>query len=553
MTIKLHHWRGKTAAAASKASVHRMVASKTGGTLVVLRRTKDRAILGSLAFPPSQEYFSVIQGIFSIMAAHGEPLGAKKRLDSWKEIAAFFGRDERTVKRWEKERRLPVYRVPGSARGSVFAYAEELAEWLKAPNDALDAAESAAAEAVSAEEDSGREVAGKVLPIKVQVDSPVPSLAPALHLVRPPARLAWARKFLWLAPVALVAGSFLVLSFSHREPRFKNALAAPQPPNAEAQDLYLKGRYYFEKRTPADLNTAVDFFTQAIVHDPGYAAPYVGMADSYNLLREYSAMPPQEAFPRARAAASKAVELDPNSAEAHTSLAFASFWGFFDAPTADREFERAIELDPNLPRAHHWYATFLIDIGRNQEALAEIERARRLDPSSTPILADKGFILAEAGKKEEARKLLTQLTASQPDFVPSHRYLGQEIYFKEGDYTGYFEEMGTVARLRKDTKAEKDIAAEKNSYASSGVRGLLEERLTAAQESFEHGSGSAFELAQAYAALGRSTEAMKYLKIAYQRHDLLLTTLTATKEFQPMHQDAEFRDLVAKIGLPPVQ
>jgi tetratricopeptide (TPR) repeat protein len=520
--------------------------------LVVLRKTRHRAILRSLAFPPRQEYFSVIQGIFSIMAAHGEPLGAKKRLDSWKEIAAFFGRDERTVKRWEKERRLPVYRVPGSARGSVFAYAEELAEWLKAPNDALESAESGAAETVPADEDRG-EAAGKVLPIKVQVDGPAASPAPALHLVRAPARLAWARKFLWLAPLALIAGSFLALSLSHREPRFKNALAAPQPPNAEAQDLYLKGRYYFEKRTPTDLNTAVDFFTQAIVHDPAYAAPYVGMADSYNLLREYSAMPPQEAFPRARAAASKAVELDPNSAEAHTSLAFASFWGFFDAAAADHEFERAIELDPNLPRAHHWYATFLIDIGRNQEALAEIERARQLDPSSTPILADKGFILAEAGKKEEARKLLTQLAASQPEFVPPHRYLGQEIYFKEGNYTGYFEEMGTVARLRNDTKAEKDIAAEKNAYASGGVRGLLEERLAATQESFNHGTGSAFELARAYASLGRSMEATKYLEIAYQRHDLLLTTLTATTEFQSMHRDSGFRDLVAKIGLPPVQ
>ena len=162
--------------------------------------------------------------------------------------------------------------------------------------------------------------------------------------------------------------------------------AAPHVPAAEAQDLYLKGRYYFEKRTPADLNQAVDFFTQAIVHDPGYAAPYVGLADSYNLLREYSAMLPEEAFPRALAAASKAVELDPNSAEAHNSLAFASYWGFFDAATADREFKRAIELDATLPRAHHWYATFLVAIQRNQEALVEIERARRLDPSSHPSL-----------------------------------------------------------------------------------------------------------------------------------------------------------------------
>jgi tetratricopeptide (TPR) repeat protein len=484
------------------------------------------------------------------MAAHGEPLEAKKRLDSWKEIATFFGRDERTVKRWEKERGLPVYRVPGSIRGGVFAYAEQLAEWLKAPNHDWETAEIAATEAASSDANSGRAVPANVLTIKLPADDP--AAAPARHLVPPPSKLAAARKFLWLAPLVLIAGSFLALSFSRREPRFKNALAAPHPPSAEAQDLYLKGRYHFEKRTPVDLNQAVDFFTQAIVRDRGYAAPYVGLADSYNLLREYSAMLAQEAFPRALAAASTAVELDPNSAEAHNSLAFASFWGLCDAATADREFKRAIELDPNLSRAHHWYATFLIQIGRNREALAEIERARQLDPSSTPILADKGLILAETGKTEEARTLLTQLAASQPDFVPPHRYLAEDIYFPEGNYAGYFSEVRTVARLRHDANAEKNIDAEQNAYESGGRQGLFKERLTTTRKLFGRGTGSAFELAAAYAALGQDNDAMKYLEIAYQRRDLLLTTLATNSEFQHLHQHQEFRDLVAKVGLPPV-
>jgi hypothetical protein len=488
------------------------------------------------------------------MAAHGDPLGAKKRLDSWKEIATFFGRDERTVKRWEKERGLPVYRVPGSARGGVFAYAEELAEWLKAPNLNWESAE-AAPEAPSAEEDRDRTGPVNVVTINVPADlpTPAPAPAPALRLVPARSRLAAARTFLWLVPLVLITGSFLVFTFSHREPRFKKALAAAHAPGAEAQDLYLKGRYYFEKRTPDDLNRAVDFFTQAIVHDPGYAAPYVGLADSYNLLREYSAMPPQEAFPRARAAASKAVELDPNSAEAHNSLAFASFWGFFDAATADREFKRAIDLDPNLPRAHHWYATFLIVIQRNRNALVEIERARQLEPSSTPILADKGFILASAGKTEEARTLLTQIAASQPDFVPPHRYLAEEVYFPEGNYAAYLSEMETVARLRHDTKAEKEVEAEQKAYASAGRQGLFEERLAAARESFDHSGGSAFELAAAYAGLGQNSDALKYLEIAYQRHDLLLTTLNSTFQLQALHQVPEFRELAAKVGLPPMQ
>ena len=363
--------------------------------------------------------------------------------------------------------------------------------------------------------------------------------------------MAAARSWLWLFPLVLIAVSFLLFSFGHREPRFKNALAAPHVADAESQDLYLKGRYYFEKRTPDDLNNAVDFFTQAIVHDPAYAAPYVGLADTYNLLREYSAMPPQEAFPRARAAANKAVQLDPNSAEAHNSLAFASFWGFFDANFADREFQRAIQLDPTLSRAHHWYATFLIEIGRTSEAMAEIERARQLNPSSMPILADKAFILAEAGKKEEARALLTQLEVSQPEFIHPHRYLA-EMYFQEGNYPGYFLEKKTVAGLRHDASAKKKIGAEEKGYRNSGLTGLLQARLHIAEEAFDRGSGSAFDVAAAHAALGHQKDALRYLDIAYQRHDLSLVTLPVETAFQSLHQNQEFSDLIAKIGLPPI-
>jgi tetratricopeptide (TPR) repeat protein len=505
------------------------------------------------------------------MAAHSEPLGPKKRLDSWKEIAAFFGRDERTVKRWEKERGLPVYRVPGSARGGVFAYAEELAEWLKAPNLALEVVAESAVESPSADESSERvpaiELATGKIPAEVPVRDPeidlvssIPSSVPSSIGVPIPvpvaaasqSRFAAARPFLWMIPLALIVGTFLIFSLGHREPRLKNALAAPHAPGADAQDLYLKGRYYFEKRTPDDLNKAVDFFTQAIVHDPGYAAPYVGLADTYNLLREYSAMPPQEAFPRARAAASKAVELDPNSAEGHNSLAFASFWGFYDATTAEREFTRALELDPTSPRVHHWHATFLVEIGRIPEALAEIERARQLDPSSTPILADKGLILAEAGKKEEARTLLTQLTISQPDFIHAHGYLADHVYFPEGNYAGYFQEKKIVARLRHDAGAEQAIDAEEKGYNRDGLQGLIEARLATAQDLFNRGLGTAFDVAQGHAALGENDDAMKYLQLAYQRHDLMLVTLPLDNSFKALHQQKEFRELVARIGLPPI-
>ena len=459
------------------------------------------------------------------MAANFDPLAAETRLDSWKEIASFFGRDERTVKRWEKERGLPVHRVPGSSRGTVFAYSSELTSWLQG-NSAQ----------VSKTNDDRRPA----------TDDSHPSSAVAVS-----SRPAWLRALVWVLPIFVIAGFLLVVSFGHREPRFRNALAAAHQPDSTTQDLYLKGRYYFEKRTPDDLNKAVDFFTQAIVHDPAYAQAYVGLADCYNLLREFSAMPTQEAEQRAFAAAKKAVELDPNSAEAHNSLAFASFWGFLDATTADREFQRAIALDPNFTRAHHWYATFLIEIGRSQQALAEIERARQLDPSSKAILADKGFILAGAGRTEEARTLLKQIVASDPNFTSAHLYLAM-VYEPEGNYEAAFEERRAAAALNHDVALEKDLAAQQSAYESGGTQGMYEYQMASSKQAYDHGSGSPFALAIACANLHQRDEAMKYLRMARQQHDPGLATLTFHRAFRSLHSDPEFRELVTQIGLPPV-
>ena len=173
----------------------------------------------------------------------------------------------------------------------------------------------------------------------------------------------------------------------------RSARALHQAANREAEDFYLKGRFYWNKRTPESLNQALEAFTQAIAHDPNYSDAYVGLADCYNLLREFSAMPGNEAYFKAFAAAKKAVELDQQSSEAHASLAFVTFFGMWDAADAEKEFRRAIELDPNNAKAHHWYATFLHALNRHEEALTEIELARKLAPDSPSILADKGELL----------------------------------------------------------------------------------------------------------------------------------------------------------------
>jgi tetratricopeptide (TPR) repeat protein len=456
---------------------------------------------------------------------------SNRRLDSWKEIAAFFGRDERTVRRWEKESSLPVHRLPGAAKGRVFAYEEELRAWLDNPRS-LEAQDKQA---------------GTEVPRPLEVAA------------RPQ---DWYRAFpartmaTWAATLVLCAvlGGAAVRyrkghGFAVHAGEMSTKAQKLSADRAEAEDFYLKGRYYWNKRTPDDLNRAVDYFTQAIVRDPEYAKAYVGLADCYNLLREFSVMPPNEAFSRALAAAQKAVELDPNSADAHTSFAFASFWGDLRVAQAEREFKRAIELDPNNTRAHHWYATYLAELRRFPEAMVEIERARELDPSSTPILADKGFILGSAGHFREAEALLLQIEKSDPSFFSAHSYLGG-FHFDLGDYPGYFEEEGIAARLRHDEKLQARLALLQKAYATGGAQGLLAAKLDADQKLYGQGQASDYTLADDYAQLNDKSDAMHYLEAAHDNHDWPLCTLLLDNSFRKMRQDPEFRNLLAQVGLP---
>ena len=242
---------------------------------------------------------------------------------------------------------------------------------------------------------------------------PEPEIVPAQPSAegRPaPARRRWPVAAALVALGALGAVLWLSLRGGH--------VAGTHVVNSDAQQLYLKGRFYWDKRTPESLNMAVDYFTQAIARDPNYAAAYVGLADTYNLLSEYTVMPYREAFSRALAAARKAVQLDDSLAEAHCSLAYASFWGAWDAVTAEREFKRALRLKPDLAVAHHWFATFLSTQGRPAEALAEIDRAQQLDPTSISVLADKAEIIGASGRHGEAIALASQIAGS---YFPSSR------------------------------------------------------------------------------------------------------------------------------------
>jgi len=287
------------------------------------------------------------------------------------------------------------------------------------------------------------------------------------------------------------------------------------------------------------------------VHDPNYAQAYVGLADCYNLLREYSAMPPEEAYPRALAAAKKAVELDDSSAEAHTSLAFATFYGSFDAAGAEREFRRALALNPNDARAHHWYATSLYAEGRYAEALSQVEMAQQLDPASTAILADKGLILLYAGPREQGVALLKQLESTEPEFLSTYRYL-QDAALMDKDYPAYLETRAKAARLRHDPRELAIINAEEKGFARGQRQGMFESLLEEQQKLYAEGHLSAYDLAATYGFLGNKAKALEYLQRAYAHHELGLTSIRNNLAFEDLHGDPTFRKLVVQVGLPPL-
>jgi DNA-binding winged helix-turn-helix (wHTH) protein/Tfp pilus assembly protein PilF len=390
---------------------------------------------------------------------------------------------------------------------------------------------------------------------EAEAEPAVSSLAVPDGLISPPAFSFPSRKLQYAAlllALGLVAG-IMLFGFHGKKAAGNSphsaANAGLHPANQEAKDLYLQGRYYWNKRTPDDLQKALDDFMQAIVHDPGYSDAYVGLADCYNLLREFSAMKSSEAYPRALAAARKAVELDDKSSQAHASLAYVSFWGMWDAATADREFRRAIELDPNNANAHHWYSPVLQTMGRYTEALAEIERAQALDPTSKSVLADKGIILYELGRRQEALALLRQMEKAEPEFVSPPRYL-ERIYLNMGDYPNYLVELRKRAVLSHDSAALVVASAAEKGYAAGGAHAMFENLRNEQQKLYDQGKFSPLALAGSCALEGDKRDALKYLKIAYDQHEDDVVGVAGNPLFDNLHDDPELQRILAGVNIP---
>jgi len=629
------------------------------------------------------------------MAVRSEPISGR-RLDSWKEIAAFFGRAERTVKRWETERGLPVHRLPGGGRTAVFAYTNELADWLKGRSEDLDPDDSASGLAETGLAESGGTENGKTdfapggsvqpTPVRPQPVQPEVKDWPASRLAA------------WIVPLLLTAGLITYFSIGHSASRFK-AQASPQPSNSAAQDLYLgpdsiavlpftnehgdanadylsdgiteslignlahvpqlkvrsrdsvfrykgkdlevrtvgsnlgvlvvvsgrvllqgdtieisaemtdvrdnteiwghrytgnsaniislqqqiagdiagklratlspaarqqvinqgtqdakayslylKGRYAWNKRTRAALETAVSDFNQAIAEDPEYALAYSGLADAYSSLPFFGGNPNEE-LAKSNAAARRALQLDSTLAHPHAVLGSNEMEHDWDFAGGEAEFKRAIELDPNDATAHQWYAESISNVpSREQEALLEINRAHQLDPLSPIISRVIGSIQVTARHYDEAISVCQELENENPTFATAHDCLAYAYWGKQM-YPQVIEEWKVYGQLSNPDDAEFAAALDRG-FRSSGWKGALTQAIKTVQARRKATYFSPYIIARLYADLGDKERAFQWLDTAYRERDFLLLGLATQFQFDPLRSDPRFAELLRKIGLP---
>jgi TolB-like protein/Tfp pilus assembly protein PilF len=324
----------------------------------------------------------------------------------------------------------------------------------------------------------------------------------------------------------------------------QNAIAARPTENTDAYQLYLRGRFFWNKRTGQNLNKAAEYFNQAIAADPNYALAYVGLADSYVLMPLYGAGTPQDSNPKAKAAAEKALQIDDRLAEAHTSLA-EIFCFDLDLLRAVPEFERAIELNPNYPTAHQWYgSSALTSLGRFDQAIAEVERAIALDPLSLVINSDLGNSYYRARRYDEAIKQLRKTIDLDLDFYYAHWNLGSALKAK-GDVTGAIEQYEKARALNEDPSM---LGLLSNAYAGAGRKDEAIKIRDELEAISKQRYVSAYSFALVYLGLGDKDEAIRRLQKSYEdRAGESLRFIRVDPLLDPLRGDPRFEALAEKV------
>jgi TolB-like protein/DNA-binding winged helix-turn-helix (wHTH) protein/Flp pilus assembly protein TadD len=329
-------------------------------------------------------------------------------------------------------------------------------------------------------------------------------------------------------------------------PKEQAALKSIKVVNPEAYESYLKGRYFWNKRTADGLKVALAYFDQAIEDDPNYAQGYSGLADTYALLGDwqFAVMTTREALPKAKAAAIKALELDSTLGEAHNSLAFILDGFDWNFDSAGKEFQRAIELNPSYATGHHWYAWHLALLGRYDEALAEMRKAENLDPLSLAINSQLAELLVLAHSYDESIRQSRKTIEMDPNFALAHNQLGQ-AYLQEHMNNGAITELQKAVQLSGGSPI--CMANLARAYVATGRRSDAEKLLNDLKKRSNQIYSHASEIAMIYASLGDADQAMNWLERGYQER--FNPGVLLRPGFDPLRSYPRFEDVVRRVGL----
>jgi len=317
--------------------------------------------------------------------------------------------------------------------------------------------------------------------------------------------------------------------------------------NPEAYQFYLRGRYYWNKRTAENLKKAIEQFQQAADKDPNYALAYVGLADCYLLLEDYVGTPASETYPKAKAFVQRALQLDSSLAEAHTSLAYV-YSNLWQWEQAEEAFKRAIRLNPNYSTAPHWYSLYLLDLGRIDEAMAEIKRAHELDPLSLVIGTTLTYAYIAKGDVNSSIAQCKRVIDLDPNFPRAHEYLGL-AYLKQGRHSEAIAELQKAVELSgRERRPLRDLGY---GYAISGRRAEALAALKELEGKYEKHEAIGQDLAAVYAGLGEKDQAFAWLEKDFQARSGLLAWIRWTPPFDSLRSDPRYADLLRRMGLKP--
>lgn len=315
--------------------------------------------------------------------------------------------------------------------------------------------------------------------------------------------------------------------------------------NPEAFQLYLKGRYFWNQRTADGLKKSLEYAQQAIALEPTYAAAYVGLADSYSLLgAQHGVLPPRESFPKARAAALRALEIDGKMAEAYASLGFINCCHAWDWSAAEQNYLKAIELKPNYPTAHHWYGELLTTLGRFEEALMELQMAQELDPLSLAINADLAASYYYARQYEKSERQLHNLLEFNANFVRAHIILGK-VYGQTGNHAQGVQMLRRAVELSNNDAAT--LSALAHGLAIAGSISEARQSLDHLRQLQENRYVSAGSIAEIFVGLGQSDLAHEWLQRAFEDRDIEMIWLNVDPLFDPIRNDSRFKKLIQRV------